>query len=101
MDAGSRRPQWPDFTLSGFYCGHPPKRANNSKKFTPIVKKENAMDPKEKQVLEAMKKHGKPVRPGDIVKITQLESKEVSTIIKNLKKQGKVVSPKQCFYEPV
>jgi len=63
--------------------------------------KENTVDPKEKQVLEAMKKQGKPVRPGDIAKITQLDGKEVSTIIKNLKKQGKIVSPKQCFYEPV
>jgi DNA-binding MarR family transcriptional regulator len=59
------------------------------------------MDPKEKQVLEVMRKQGKPIRPGDIAKITQLDGKEVSTIIKNLKKQGKVVSPKQCFYEPV
>jgi DNA-binding MarR family transcriptional regulator len=66
-----------------------------------LKRKENAMDPKEKQVLEAMKKQGKPVRPGDIAKITQLDGKEVSTIIKNLKKQGKIVSPKQCFYEPV
>ena len=46
------------------------------------------MDPKEKQVLEAMKKQGKPVRPGDIAKITQLDGKEVSTIIQESKKAG-------------
>ena len=75
-----------------------PKR----KKFTPAIKKgKMPLDPKEKQVLEAMKKQGKPVRPSDIAKITQLDGKEVSTIIKNLKKQEKVVSPKQCFYEAV
>jgi Mn-dependent DtxR family transcriptional regulator len=58
------------------------------------------MDPKEKQVLDTMKKQGQPVRPGDIAKLTNLDGKEVSTIIKKLKQQGKVVSPKQCYYEP-
>ena len=58
------------------------------------------MDPKEKQVLDAMKKKGQPVRPGDIAKLTNLDGKEVSTIIKNLKKQGKIMSPKQCYYQP-
>lgn len=55
---------------------------------------------KEKIVLDAMKKAGKPVRPGDIAKATGLESKEVSAIIKELKKKGKVISPKRCFYAP-
>ena len=58
------------------------------------------MDPKEKKVLDTMKKQGKPVRPGDIAKLAGLDSKEVSTIIKKLKQEGKVVSPKQCYYEP-
>lgn len=56
---------------------------------------------KEKTVLQAMNKAGKPVRPGDVVKITGLESKEVSKIINNLKKKGKVSSPKRCYYAPV
>jgi len=34
-------------------------------------------------VLEAMKKAGKLVRPGDIAKETGLDSKEVSKIIKD------------------
>jgi DNA-binding MarR family transcriptional regulator len=54
----------------------------------------------EATVLESMKKAGKPMRPGDIAKITGLESKEVSKIIKELKKAGKVVSPKRCYYAP-
>ena len=59
------------------------------------------MDPKEKHVLEA-EKTGKPVQARRrSAKITKLDGKEVSTIIKNLKNQGKIVSPKQCFYEPV
>jgi Mn-dependent DtxR family transcriptional regulator len=58
------------------------------------------MDPKEKLVLETMKKQGKPVRPGDIAKLIKLDGKEVSAIIKKLKQEGKVASPKQCYYEP-
>jgi hypothetical protein len=58
------------------------------------------MGPKEKKVLDTMKKQGKPFRPGDIAKLAGLDSKEVSTIIKKLKQEGKVVSPKQCYYEP-
>jgi len=58
------------------------------------------MDAKEKKVLNAMKKAGKPVRPGDLVKTLGLESKEVSKIISALKKAGKVMSPKRCYYAP-
>jgi len=58
------------------------------------------MEEKEQMVLEAMEKAGKPVRPGDVAKITGLESKEVSKIIRSLKKKGKVISPKRCFYAP-
>ena len=50
------------------------------------------------KVFEAMKKAGKPVRPGDIAKILGIESKEVSKAIKELKKEGKVISPKRCYY---
>lgn len=57
------------------------------------------MEKNEKKVLDAMKKAGKPVRPGDVAKITGVESKDVSKIINKLKKEGKVVSPKRCYYE--
>ena len=51
-------------------------------------------------VLEAMKAAGKPVRPGDVAKLTGIDSKEVSKAIKELKNEGKVFSPKRCFYSP-
>ena len=54
----------------------------------------------EKKVLNAMKKAGKPVRPGDVAKIIGEDNKQVSKAISELKKQGKVVSPKRCYYEP-
>ena len=52
----------------------------------------------EKKILYAMKKAGKPVRPGDIAKAIGAESKDVSKAIAALKKSGKVMSPKRCYY---
>jgi DNA-binding MarR family transcriptional regulator len=59
------------------------------------------MSDKEHTILETMKKAGKPLRPGDVAKMTGMDSKEVSSIISDLKKRGKVASPKRCFYAPV
>ena len=58
------------------------------------------MDDKPKMVLDAMKSAKKPVRPGDVADATGLGKDEVSKIIQGLKKDGKVVSPKRCFWEP-
>jgi Mn-dependent DtxR family transcriptional regulator len=52
----------------------------------------------EKEILNALKKAGKPVRPGEIAKILGVGSKEVSKVISSLKKKGEVVSPKRCYY---
>jgi predicted transcriptional regulator len=49
-------------------------------------------------VLDALKNAGKPLRPGDIAKMTGMDSKEVSKIISCLKEEGKVISPKRCYY---
>ena len=54
----------------------------------------------EKKVLDAMKKAGKPIRPGEVAKILGEDSKNVSKAINELKKQRKIVSPKRCFWEP-
>ncbi|MBW2016997.1 MAG: winged helix-turn-helix transcriptional regulator [Deltaproteobacteria bacterium] len=54
----------------------------------------------EKKVLDAMKKAGRPLRSGDLAKMVGVESKEVSKIINELKKKGKITSPKRCYYEP-
>ena len=54
------------------------------------------VDTKEK-VLEAMR--DKPMRPGDIAKATGIDSKEVSKVINELKKEGKVFMPKRCYYQ--
>ena len=54
----------------------------------------------EKKVLDAMKKAGKPVKPADVAKLLGAESKEVSKVFDQLKKKGKIHSPKRCYYEP-
>ena len=58
------------------------------------------MEKKHERVLDAMRKAGKPVRSGDVAKMLGEESKEISKIINALKKEGKVHSPKRCFYSP-
>ncbi len=58
------------------------------------------MENKEKTVLAAMKKAGKPVKGAEVVAATGLDQKEVGKILAALKKAGKVTSPKMCFYEP-
>ena len=54
----------------------------------------------EEKILAAMKEAAKPVRPGDIAKALDLDGKEVSKAIQSLKQQGKVTSPKRCYWEP-
>jgi Mn-dependent DtxR family transcriptional regulator len=54
----------------------------------------------EKKVLNAMQKAGKPLRSGEVAKMLGEDSKQVSKAINVLKKQGKIVSPKRCFWEP-
>ena len=53
------------------------------------------------KVLNAMKDAGKPVRPGDVAKALGMDDKAVTKAIDALKKEGKVHSPKRCFYAPV
>ena len=52
----------------------------------------------EKKVIEALKKSGGPMKSGEIAKLIGEDAKEVSKIINSLKKNGKVISPKRCYY---
>ena len=52
----------------------------------------------EEKVLKAMKEANKPVRPGEVAEMVGAESKEISKVISKLKKAGKVISPKRCYY---
>ena len=55
----------------------------------------------EKKILDVLKKEGKPIRPGDIAAKAKLDKDEVTKTINKLKKEGKVASPKRCFYAPI
>lgn len=58
------------------------------------------MEDKKLLILNALKEAGKPLRPGDVAEKTGLDKDEVSKIINQLKKEGKVHSPKRCFWAP-
>lgn len=57
------------------------------------------MDNKEK-VLEAMRSAGEPVNAGKIVELSGLERADVDKAMKELKKEGAIVSPIRCKWEP-
>lgn len=52
------------------------------------------------KVYEALKKAGQPLKAGDLADQTGIDKKEVSKLIKKLMEDGKVHSPKFCFYSP-
>jgi len=51
-----------------------------------------------KIVLNILKKKGKPMGPGDIAKVAGLDSKEVSMVVKELKKRRACLFPRKMFY---
>ena len=53
------------------------------------------------KVLEVMKVAGKAMKAGEIAEAASLDKKEVDKAMNELKKQGKITSPKVCFWEPV
>jgi DNA-binding MarR family transcriptional regulator len=55
----------------------------------------------EQKVLDALKDIGEPARPGQIAEVCGLDKAVVSKAIQNLKKEGKVNSPKRCCWAPV
>jgi DNA-binding MarR family transcriptional regulator len=56
------------------------------------------MDSKE-IILKALKNSEKPLKGGEIAEITGIDKKEVDKIIKKLKAEEKIISPKNCYYE--
>lgn len=52
----------------------------------------------DQKILDALKSAAKPLRPGDIAKSLNIDSAEVTASIKRLQAQGKIHSPKRCFY---
>ena len=52
------------------------------------------------QVLKAMREFGAPVNAGKIAEITGLDRKDVDKVLAELKKEGAIVSPVRCKWEP-
>ncbi len=52
------------------------------------------------QILEAMKKAGEPLNAGRIAELTGLDRKAVDKAMAAMKKEGSIVSPVRCKWEP-
>ena len=52
------------------------------------------------QILEAMKKAGEPLNAGKIAELTGLDRKVVDKTMTEMKKDGSIVSPIRCKWEP-
>ena len=52
------------------------------------------------QILEAMKKAGEPLNAGKIAELTGLDRKVVDKAMAAMKKDGSIVSPVRCRWEP-
>lgn len=51
-------------------------------------------------ILKAMQEFGEPVNAGKIAEITGLDRKLVDKTMEILKKEGTIVSPKRCYWQP-
>lgn len=51
-------------------------------------------------ILEAMKKAGEPLNAGKVAELTGLDRKVVDKAFVEMKKEGTIVSPVRCKWEP-
>ena len=52
------------------------------------------------QVMDAMRKAGEPLNAGKVAELTGLDRKVVDKAFAALKKEGAIVSPVRCKWEP-
>jgi len=52
------------------------------------------------QVLNVMRTAGEPLNAGKVAELGGFDRKEVDKAMEQLKKAGKIVSPKRCFWSP-
>lgn len=52
-----------------------------------------------KKIIELLEQVNEPMKQADISKELNIDSKDISKAIKDLKEQGKIFSPKRCFYQ--
>ena len=51
-------------------------------------------------ILEAMRKAGEPLNAGKVADLTGLDRKDVDKAFAEMKKEGSIVSPVRCKWEP-
>ena len=51
-------------------------------------------------ILEAMKMAGEPLNAGKVAELTGLDRKAVDKAFAEMKKEGSIVSPVRCKWEP-
>lgn len=52
------------------------------------------------KILSSMKKAGEPLNAGKIAELTGLERKAVDKAMAEMKKDGSIVSPVRCKWQP-
>ena len=52
------------------------------------------------QVLKVMREAGKPMSAGEVTKALEADRKEVDKAFAELKKEGAIVSPVRCKWQP-
>ena len=67
--------------------------------FAVLTQNNTTMEAKE-QVLQAMREAGQPVNAGKVAEMTGLDRKIVDKAFEALKKEGAIVSPVRCKWEP-
>ena len=50
------------------------------------------------QILDIMRANEVPLNAGKIAELSGIERKEVDKAMTKLKKEGKIVSPKRCYW---
>jgi len=56
------------------------------------------MDANLKKIYDTIKKSKEPLKQGDVAEKTGIDKAEVTKAINALKKEGKITSPKRCYY---
>lgn len=51
------------------------------------------------KIIDVLAMAGKPMKSGEIADASGIDKKEVDKLIKKLKTEEKIFSPKRCFYD--
>ena len=52
----------------------------------------------EEKIINVLKKNDHPTSAGQLAEVTGIERKEIDKAMKALKTDGRIISPKRCFW---